>query len=132
MLFIYLLEANPGFSAEASRIYSSLVANDDDVCTSILTVGEVMVMPVLLKSAQRQQIVKAFFASGTVRILPIDFEAMDRFARLRATTRIAPADVLHLACAAAFGVDYFLTNDKTLHKQQVDGIGRIVGLDFKF
>jgi len=42
---------------------------------------------------------------------------------------LAPADAIHLACAAQAGVDVFLTNDQGLARQIVPGIQFIAGLD---
>jgi predicted nucleic acid-binding protein len=52
-----------------------------------------------------------------------------RYATLRSTHNIRNADAIQLACAAHFGVDLFITNDKQLHKLDVPGIGFITPLE---
>jgi predicted nucleic acid-binding protein len=44
---------------------------------------------------------------------------------------VSPADAIHLACAAARGVDLFLTHDDALRKLIVPGIPFIAGIDGK-
>ena len=42
--------------------------------------------------------------------------------------RVTPADAIHLASAAAAGVDLFLTNDRALQPLLIPGIHFIAGL----
>ena len=64
-----------------------------------------------------------------VELLPFDAVAAESYAEIRARHRTKPADSIHLACAAAAGVDLFLTNDIELARLDVPGIGFIAGLD---
>jgi predicted nucleic acid-binding protein len=54
--------------------------------------------------------------------LPFDAGAVAPFSRLRAREKLRIADSIHLACAAAAGIDLFLTGDKRLLKLDVPGI----------
>jgi predicted nucleic acid-binding protein len=54
--------------------------------------------------------------------LPFGEGAVAPFARLRANEKVRVADSIHLACAAAAGIDLFLTGDKQLPKLDVPGI----------
>jgi predicted nucleic acid-binding protein len=60
-----------------------------------------------------------------VRIVPLSADAAERFADIRASTRVKPADALHLALAASAGADYFVTYDTKLHSVSVPGIAKI-------
>jgi predicted nucleic acid-binding protein len=62
-------------------------------------------------------------------IVPFTLETADRYARIRGTTGITPADAIHLASAAQAGTDLFLTNDKRLVGQIVPGIQFIASLE---
>ncbi len=131
MLFIYWLESNPVFGAKVDLMFRTSLARRDEIYTSIVTLGEVLVLPMRQRNTAMIQTAETFFDSGAVNILPVSRDAMRRFAEVRATTRIASTDALHLACAGAHGVDLFLTNDKALHQHQIRGIQRIAGLDAK-
>ena len=58
-------------------------------------------------------------------MIPFAAEAADRFADLRSSSRVKPADALHLALAASVGADYFVTCDSKLHALSVPGIASI-------
>ena len=64
-----------------------------------------------------------------MELLPFDAAAAERYAEIRAQHRTTPADSIHLACAAAAGVDLFLTNDIKLARLNILGIQFIAGLD---
>lgn len=129
MIFVYWLESHPTYAPRAEHIFRSMVARGDRFCGSYLSLGEVLARPLKLKQAQLVAKIEQFFDSGLVEMLPFDRKAAGEFARLRATANITPADAIHLACASAAGVDFFLTHDKSLHKLRVSGIQFIAGLD---
>lgn len=54
--------------------------------------------------------------------LPFDEKAVSPFSKLRATTKLRAPDAIHLACAAAAGIDLYLTGDTQLFKLDVPGI----------
>jgi predicted nucleic acid-binding protein len=131
MLFIYWIESHPQFGAKVEMMYRALRSSGDEICTSILTVGEVLVLPIREQDLSVQNTIEAFFKSGVIKMLPIGPDVVRRFAQLRAATRIASADALHLASAGYYGVDFFVTNDNGLLRHQVAGVQSIAGLDAK-
>jgi predicted nucleic acid-binding protein len=58
-------------------------------------------------------------------------EAADRYSLIRAETRVSQADGIHLATAAAAGVDLFITNDEKLQALAIPGIRFFADLDGK-
>jgi predicted nucleic acid-binding protein len=62
-------------------------------------------------------------------VVPFTLETADRYARIRATPGITPADAIHLASAAQAGTDLFLTNDKRLVGKIVPGIQFVASLE---
>jgi predicted nucleic acid-binding protein len=54
----------------------------------------------------------------TAHLVPFDESAALRFA----DRTIRPADAIQLACAAAAGVDIFVTNDTRLSRKRVPGV----------
>ncbi len=108
-----------------------MLARGDQLYTSALTLGEVLVKPLQtgdepLRRAYEQAIV------GGALILPFDLRVAARYARVRADRSIRPADAIQLACAAAAGMDLFITNDDRLSRKVVPGIQFLVSLERAF
>lgn len=131
MLFIYLLEANPVFGKRVQRMHDSMLRRGDIVCTSVFTVGEVLTGPRKRNDLDGINGLMKFFGGKEVEILPFSLEAADRYSMIRAETRVSQADAIHLATAAAAGVDLFITNDDKLRKLGIQGIRFFADLDGK-
>ena len=129
MVFVYWLENHPHYAPRAEHIFRSMQSRGDRLCASYLSMGEVLAGPLKRGQVQMAATIKQFFDSGLPEILPFDRNSSLEFARLRATANVSPADAIHLACAAASGVDLFLTHDADLHKLRVPGIQFIAGLN---
>lgn len=71
---------------------------------------------------------EAILTGPEVRVLPFDFTAAKAYARVRQDRAIAPSDAIQLACAAAAGIDLFITNDDRLSRAIVPGIHFITSL----
>jgi predicted nucleic acid-binding protein len=128
MVFVYWLDDHPQYAPRAEYIFQSMLTRGDRLCASYLSIGEVLCGTLKHKRLDLAARIESFFDSGLLEILPFNRMAAGEFARLRASSNIAPADAIHLACAAASGVDIFLTHDKKLHKLHVPGIQFIAGL----
>jgi predicted nucleic acid-binding protein len=129
MLFIYLLEANPHFGERVQRMHEAMQRRGDVLCTSIFAVGEVLTGPRKRHDLAGIKGLKKFFSSKEVEILPFTMEAAERYSMIRAETRVSQADGIHLATAAAAGVDLFVTNDDQLRKLAIPGIRFFADLD---
>lgn len=131
MLFIYLLEANPKFGRRVQRMHEAMLRRGDILCTSIFTVSEVLTGPRMRNDVAGISTLKRFFGSKDIEILPFTIEAADRYSMIRAETRVRQADAIHLATAAAAGVDLFVTNDDKLQKLVISGIRFFADVDGK-
>lgn len=129
MLFIYALEGHPEFAPKLVTLLEEMKRRGDTLCTSVITVGEVLVGPIKMGSHSGADRVRAYFTSGAVEVLPLTFEAALQFAHIRAWTGAGPPDALHLATASTADIDLFITNDKKLHSLKIPGIPLIAGLD---
>ena len=127
--FIYLFEEHPRWADEVDGHYRRLCARGDELCTSWLTVGEVLAKPIQVADRILERRYRAFFGGTSVTVLPFAEQAALGYAILRANSRVRPADAMQLACAAAAKTDVFLTNDSRLHKLSVPGITFITGLE---
>ncbi len=127
-LFVYLLEDKGEFTERVVALRERMVERSDDLLTSTLTLGEILVRPVQAEDenlARRYE--QAITAAATV--LPFDRNAAVVFARIRRDRSIAPPDAIQLACASVAGVDMFITNDHRLSRKVVPGIHFIQSLD---
>jgi predicted nucleic acid-binding protein len=129
MLFIYLLQDDPVFGERVRYLRKRSLERGDEICTSALALGEVLAGVYRDSTAAEATRVKEAVLRAGVRILPFDLAASDRFGILRAKHRRSAADTIHLACAAAVGVDLFITGDEALLKLDVPGVKFIVGID---
>jgi predicted nucleic acid-binding protein len=127
-LFIYLLEDNGELTARVSHLRRSMLARGDQLLTSALTVGEVLVKPVQRGDLERAKRLEGAIAM-TAQIIPFDLKAARAFATLRCDRSIRAPDAVQLACAAAAGADLFITNDTRLQSKRVEGIQFIVALE---
>jgi predicted nucleic acid-binding protein len=128
-LFIYLFENHAMFGNRVVTIRQAMLRRQDSLLTSALTVGEILVKPL---QANRQDLVSRyhdFFQRPGISVIPFDLEAASSFASIRQDTRIRPPDAIQLACAAAAGIDLFITNDDRLSKFHVQGVHFITGLN---
>jgi predicted nucleic acid-binding protein len=128
-LFIYLFENNRNYVGRVQEIRLGMLSRGDQLCTSSLTVGEILVKPV---TAGRQDLVeqyRTFFRHPALLVIAFDFAAAVSYAQVRRDMAIRPADAIQLACAASQQVDLFITNDDRLSKKHVRGIQFISSLE---
>ncbi len=127
-IFIYMFEGIEPNRSRTLEIRKRMLARGDRIVTSAMTLGEVLVKPTKLAQASLiEQYDRAI--RSTAQIVNFDPSVAWRYASLRATHPLRSADAIQLACAAHFGVDLFITNDKDLHKLNVPGIGFIAPLE---
>jgi predicted nucleic acid-binding protein len=130
-LFIYLLEGSGPQSARVTEIRERMLERDDELCTSTLTLGEVLVKPTERGNEALRQRYEDVLAQ-TARLIAFDREAARRYADIRRNRTIRPPDAIQLACAAQVGVDLFITNDDRLSRLAIPGIQFLVPLEHAF
>jgi len=127
-LFVYLFEEYGGFSKRVTKVRDAMLARGDQLVTSTLTLGEVLVKPLEQGNEElAQKYEDAIMATSLM--VPFDARAARVYAGLRRDRSIRAPDAIQLACAAAVGVDLFITNDTYLLSKRVTGIQFIVPLD---
>lgn len=129
MLFIYWLEDHPTFGKTVDQIHRRMEQRRDELITSAFTFGEVLAGVHRKRSAQAADELRRTLQTAVDEVLPFTIDTADRYAQIRGALSIAPADAIHLACAAEARTDLFLTNDKTLVGKFVPGIQFIASLD---
>jgi len=127
-LYIYLFEDNEPFSGMVMDLRKKMLVRGDQLFTSTLTLGEVLVKPMSVGDMNLcQKYEKAIVATSL--IVPFDLEAARGYAALRSDRSLRAPDAMQLACAAAAHVDLFATNDHRLQGKRVAGIEFIVALE---
>ncbi|MGB6689395.1 MAG: type II toxin-antitoxin system VapC family toxin [Terracidiphilus sp.] len=127
-VFIYMFEGLEPSRSRMLEVRKRMLERGDQIVTSAMTLGEVLVKPTKLgQTSLIEQYDRAIRA--TSRVISFDPIVAWRYASLRATHPLRSPDAIQLACAAHFGVDLFITNDKNLHKLDIPGIGFIAPLD---
>ena len=127
-LFIYLFEDYGDLSNRVSSLRRSMLERGDQLVTSTLTLGEILVKPF---ERGEDELARKYeqTITATSQVLPFDTKAAGIYARLRCDRSIRAPDAIQLACAAAAGVDLFITNDAHLQARHVEGIQFIVSLE---
>jgi len=132
MLFIYWLEDHPQYAKRIDAIHSRMKERQDRLITGTFTFGEVLA-GVYRKNATRladesRRLLQAVVAEA----VPFTLDTAEQYACIRGSLGLAPADAIHLACAAQARTDLFLTNDKRLVGKIVPGIQFITSLETEF
>lgn len=126
-LFIYLFEDYGELSKKVMAVRKRMLERGDQLLTSTLTLGELLVKPMEKGAFELCQQYEEALSAAAV-LLPFDAKAAVQYARLRSDRTIRPPDAIQLACASAAQVDLFITNDERLHAKQVAGIQFLVSL----
>jgi predicted nucleic acid-binding protein len=127
-IFIYLFEGHGETATRVRRLRERMLERHDELCTSTLTLGEILVKPEEQgKETLRQQYETAL--TETVRLIPFDRAAARRYAGIRRDRTVRAPDAIQLACAADAAVDLFITNDDRLSRVSVPGIQFVVSLE---
>jgi len=129
MLFIYWLENNPQFAKRVGEVRTRMEERGDQLITGAFTFGEVLAGAYRIGAVKVADESKRLLQSVVSEIVPFTIETADRYARIRGTLGLPPADAIHLASAAQAGTDLFVTNDRNLVGKIIPGIHFIASLD---
>ena len=126
-LFVYLVQGH-GRAKQVAALRQRMMEREDELLTSALTLGEVLVKPMEAGDQELQQRYENVITAGAT-VLPFDARAAPRFAEIRRDRSIRAPDAIQLACASMAGVDLFITNDDRLSRKRVRGIHFIQPLE---
>ena len=130
-LFIYLFENYGVLSERVADVRLRMLGRGDELLTSTLTLGEILVKPSEAGKAQ----LKATYEEAITKVatvVPFARETARLYAEIRRDRLIRPPDAIQLACAAHARVDLFITNDDRLAAKTIAGIHFIQSLDRAF
>lgn len=127
-LYIYLFEGHGPLFKRAMALRESMLTRGDQLLTSTLTLGEILVKPIEQGDAELSRKYEGAIVATSL-LIPFDAKVAKIYAGLRCDRTLRVPDAMQLACAAGAGVDLFITNDMRLATKQVQGIQFIVPLD---
>ncbi|MGN6593985.1 MAG: type II toxin-antitoxin system VapC family toxin [Terriglobales bacterium] len=111
------------------EIRERMMQRGDQLCASVLSLGELLVAPQRRNDETTLRDLQRLFRSPAIEVLPVSHEAAAIYGHIRATTATGSLDAFHRAVAGAAGVNLFLTNDRRLTRHRVPGIDFIATLD---
>jgi predicted nucleic acid-binding protein len=120
--FIYLIEGTGPRAARAQYLLRAFSNRKDEILTSVMSLGEILVMPYRKGDFALAQQYRRIFHGKGITLLPFLESSAEAFARIRIDNKIKPPDAIHLATAGTAGCDLFLTNDERLTGVTVSGI----------
>jgi uncharacterized protein len=127
-LYIYLFEDFGQFTDQVVVLKEKMAKRGDQLFTSALTMGEMLVKPTELRDLDLcRKYIRGVSASS--QLVSFDVEVAQHYAGIRCDRTIRSPDAIQLACAAAARVDLFITNDSRLLGKRINGIQFIVPLD---
>jgi predicted nucleic acid-binding protein len=127
--FIYLIEGVSPNAARARYLLQAFSARRDEVLTSVMSLGEVLVAPMRNGDFNLAQRYRGIFRGRGIEVLPFLEQAAEAFARIRIDRAIKPPDAIQLATAGTAGCDLFLTNDERLMGLVVPGVHFITSFE---
>ncbi len=114
-IFIYLMEGFPAFEPSLHEIRDSIYHGESHICTSDLTLCEVLVPAFRTNNTKLLTLYRRFIEdSGAFELIPTTREIYIRASLLRAQLGLKTPDAIHVSSAIDFGCNVFLTNDKLL------------------
>jgi len=113
---IYYVEEDPQYLPLVESIFDRL--DDGSLCgvTSPVTLAECLVMPYRLDQENVRRAFIEVLTAGNTLFVPLDRQAAEKAAELRARYNLTLTDALQVAPALSAGCDAFLTNDATLRR----------------
>ena len=127
-LFVYLFEDFGTLSQSVVDLRRRMLSRKDELFTATLTLGELLVKPLEKSDDRLAAEFKRRLLSSCI-LTPFDQRAAQIYGAIRRDRSLKPPDAIHLACAAAIGIDLFITNDTGLTKKIIPGIHFITPLN---
>ena len=114
-VFIYLYEKHPLYYPVVLPIFAKLDANKLRGITSLITLTEVLILPLRLKRLDLVSIYnKAILNAPTLTSVPVNAAIAAKAAELRASYNLRTPDAIQVATAIDAGAKAFITNDVRL------------------
>lgn len=114
---IYFVEANPTYDALVSNIFNRIESGVIEGRTSVITLSEVLVKPILAGRKDLQDNYRELLLeSSNFQTLPIDAIVAESAARLRSVYGLRLPDALQIAFAIESGCQAIICNDHSMRR----------------
>jgi len=114
---IYFVEANPAYDALVSNIFNRVAAGAVQGRTSVITLSEVLVQPILASRGDLQEAYRdLLLKSSNFQTLPISVSVAEDAARVRAQYGLRLPDALQIAFAISTGCQAVVCNDYSMRR----------------
>lgn len=108
-----------------------MVERGDELYTSTLTVGEILIKPLEAGDEALARRYESALLQGAI-VIPFDVEPARLYASIRKDRTIRAPDAIQLACASQARVDLFITNDERLSTKSIPRIQFVSSLGRAF
>jgi uncharacterized protein len=112
MLFVSLFQKEPKYWERVAYLRKRSIERGDEMCTSHLALGEIMAGAYRDKDETTARAIRAGWCGQTSGFCRSTSNRWNRSRAFGREHKTAAADSLHLACAASYGGDVFITGDK--------------------
>jgi predicted nucleic acid-binding protein len=130
-LFIYLIEDQGERGERTVRLAERMIERGDELCTSTLTLGEILVKPLERNELALRERYEEILNARAL-LIPFDRDAARVYSEIRRDRTIRPPDAIQLSCAAVARVDLFITNDDRLSRKAIPGVQFVSSLERAF
>ena len=130
-LFIYLIEEFGDLSKRVINLRNRMVERGDELYTSTLTVGEILIKPLEAGDEALARRYESALLQGAI-VIPFDVEPARLYASIRKDRTIRAPDAIQLACASQARVDLFITNHERLSTKSIPRIQFVSSLGRAF
>jgi predicted nucleic acid-binding protein len=108
-----------------------MVERADQLFTSALTLGEILIKPIEKRNTELQDAYEELLTTHAV-LIPFDKPAARIYAGIRQDRTIRRAAAIQPSCAASARGDLFITNDDRLSRKAISGIQFMTSLERAF
>lgn len=114
---IYFVEAHPVYYSLVSNIFKRIAALEIEGWTSIITLSEVLVQPIILDRSDLQRSYRELLLnSANFHTLPVTATIAETAARLRAVHGLRLPDAIQIAFAVDSGCQALVCNDHAMQR----------------
>jgi predicted nucleic acid-binding protein len=115
--FIYFVERHPIYLERIRTIFQQVEAGYLEVITSVITLTEVLVMPLQTNNTRYEfEYREMLLNTAHITTLEVSTAIAEQAAYLRVKYRLRTPDAIHVATALLSRCDAFLTNDHALKR----------------
>jgi predicted nucleic acid-binding protein len=114
---IYFVEANPAYDKLVSNIFNRVADGSLEGWTSVISLSEVLVQPIISGRNDLQQVYKELLLkSANFHTVPINARVAENAARVRATYQLRLPDAIQIAFAIDVGCQAIVCNDHSMRR----------------